>query len=471
MSAAAAASILTLGCGPDFQASAGADGGGSAGSGADGDAASEETPDLFVDPAKGQDTNDGTEVAPFRTLKKALHAARRGQTIRLLPGTYEAMAGEDWLTPVPAGARIVSVLPGEAILLGTHQDTALRCEGDSDVRGLVLKGFGKALTAETGHHVWADLELVDNVTGVALAGDAQVSATGLDVSSQAAGAVAGFQLRGSSALHLYDSTLHDLGTGCGLGDVGIVSEAATFQGIGLNLHDAEGALHAEGAGQIILSETSLHEVGGAGCGNGEAIDVRDAAGLSLSTVLITGARGEGVLVRDVARATISGGAIETSDRPGVLVEGGSITLDGTTFQAWKAEAGALVAMQGGAIFASEPTFFGCGLCAVAAGGSVGLRGAVFMGAGTAVFLRSGSVDLGTADDPGGNDFTQVSNTGLRVQAAGPLSIAAAGNAWIQTPGAMFPSYLPGLTLTGPLGCDAPAPRNLCLAHVGVSVSF
>src|SRR5262249_28121339 len=52
------------------------------------------TTTAFVDPAAGDDANDGTEAHPLKTLTAALHAARPNWVIVLKAGTYDAASGE-----------------------------------------------------------------------------------------------------------------------------------------------------------------------------------------------------------------------------------------------------------------------------------------------------------------------------------------------------------------------------------------
>ena len=426
--------------------------------------------ELFVDPVQGADSNAGTAKAPYRTLGKALLLAHAGQTIRLQGGTYSAQSGETWSVAVPEGVAIWAVTPGQAVLAGTSEATGLQFEGNSDVRSLTITGFGQALSADTGDHVWRDLVLKDNGTGVTLSGSARATGDGLDVESKAKGIVSAFSLRGSTSYTLENSTLHDLGDACGHGTIGTVGAAATFVGAGLDIHDADGSLDVSGAATATLVSSQLAFVGSNGCGIGEAIGLQDAAWLDLNDVSMSDLRGEAVLVDGVARALIVAGAIETGDSPAVVVRGGAVQMESTKVEASAAKSAAVLAMSGTTLSITGATFSGCKTCVVVGGGSVALRGSTFESAGTAIELVAGTLDLGNAEDPGGNVFTTVTNTSLVVGAEGPLEIPAGGNLWRSTQGATLGLYPAGWTLAGPAGCEDAPPRNFCLKHA-VTVTF
>lgn len=74
--------------------------------------------DVFVSPTAGDDGNDGSRSAPFKTLTRAQVAVRGGaRTVHLLPGVYQearameltdADSGSTWVADAAAGTAIVS---------------------------------------------------------------------------------------------------------------------------------------------------------------------------------------------------------------------------------------------------------------------------------------------------------------------------------------------------------------------------
>ncbi len=76
---------------------------------------------IYVDPVNGSDTTGtGSEVAPWRSLKRALQSAVAGDTINALAGTYSTATGEtfpiNWLPGVKlSGAgRDVTIIQGQS---------------------------------------------------------------------------------------------------------------------------------------------------------------------------------------------------------------------------------------------------------------------------------------------------------------------------------------------------------------------
>jgi parallel beta-helix repeat protein len=61
---------------------------------------------LYVNPTAGNDGNDGSQAAPFKTITKALQIAKTGNVIQLLAGTYNAASGEAFPLTVTNGVII-----------------------------------------------------------------------------------------------------------------------------------------------------------------------------------------------------------------------------------------------------------------------------------------------------------------------------------------------------------------------------
>ncbi|MGK7908050.1 MAG: DUF1565 domain-containing protein [Synechococcus sp.] len=94
---------------------------------------------LHVNPESGSDSNLGTLDQPYRTISRAMAAARPGDTVRLSEGTYDEVSGEQF--PILVGKDISLV--GDELRRGSN---------------ITIAGGGKYLT-----HFWAE----QNVTLVA----------------------------------------------------------------------------------------------------------------------------------------------------------------------------------------------------------------------------------------------------------------------------------------------------------------
>jgi hypothetical protein len=64
-------------------------------------------PDMYVDPIAGDDSNDGSYVLPYKTIKAAMANATRGDIIQAEPGTYDAANGEAFPIRVVNGVTLV----------------------------------------------------------------------------------------------------------------------------------------------------------------------------------------------------------------------------------------------------------------------------------------------------------------------------------------------------------------------------
>ena len=86
-----------------------------AGPGAGPCGASEAGRRLHVDPARGVDSNSGTEAAPFRTIAAALRRLRAGDTLRLRGGTYYESDLAIAVQGTPDAPTVIEAWPGETV--------------------------------------------------------------------------------------------------------------------------------------------------------------------------------------------------------------------------------------------------------------------------------------------------------------------------------------------------------------------
>ena len=101
---------------------------------------------LYVNPATGNDSADGSESTPFKTITKAFQSAGSGDEIKLKPGNYNTSSGETFPLKDPTGVKIIGdeankgkdiliegngnynsrFLPGQNVTLILAKDTELR---------------------------------------------------------------------------------------------------------------------------------------------------------------------------------------------------------------------------------------------------------------------------------------------------------------------------------------------------------
>ncbi|GAP98625.1 S-layer homology domain-containing protein [Leptolyngbya sp. NIES-2104] len=121
------------------------------------------SPILFVNPSSGNDSANGSQASPLKTITRALQQARSGTTIQLASGTYDTTSGEVFPLTVPAGVVIIGneASKGSAIIIqggGSYlsptwagQNITLRMETNAQLRGVTVTNPN---TRGTG--VWAE---------------------------------------------------------------------------------------------------------------------------------------------------------------------------------------------------------------------------------------------------------------------------------------------------------------------------
>lgn len=160
---------------------------------------------IFVNPLTGNDTNAGTDAAPFKTLAKALSVARSGQVVNLQDGTYSRSSGENFDTFVPDGVTVQAVNSGRAVLVGNVNSVGLQFAGSGIARGLTLKSFEIGITTRQGVQTLSNLTLTQNLNGVDVVGTAQTS---VERSSINANQEAGIVMDGANnTLRFTDGTI------------------------------------------------------------------------------------------------------------------------------------------------------------------------------------------------------------------------------------------------------------------------
>lgn len=383
--------------------------------------------ELFVDPAIGVDENDCSRSRPCRTLIQALMRATAGQTIFLADGVYSVTA-EMSHPPVPAGVTIAAMTPGAVTLLGDVNASAFSLQGDATIRGLLLRGFSAGIVASEGQVTLEGLQIEDTAIGLDLQGSVQVVAQGLTFTA----GQSAFQMRTAADLRLIDSTISDMGPNCSGGvGIGYLQDSATVRFERVTAQSNYGSLELRQASSAYIVESTLINNGTDGCGRSTHIDMGESATLSLTDTTIEQGPGSGILALADNQVSIMGGSFVGLDQPeGLYVSASYLDVRGTKFS------GYFTAMRLGK------------------GQSI-VRGVEVNGNVVGIDFNAdegGSLDLGNAEEPGGNTIQQNSDTGLRVFGSSGSVINAVGNTW--NPGEQGADangqMTPGMTLVGPV---------------------
>ncbi len=310
----------------------------------------------------GADTNLGTTDAPFRTIKRAVDVAGAGDTIELGDGAYDGTAGETWSYTLPASLTIIghsmtgttlsAPLTGSAITPGT---LGFLAPAGLTMKTLTLSAFDTAISA-TGPGA---LTLNDVAVNDALTAAVRADAAGVTV-SVTGGALSATQ----DAILLSDNC-----ASCTLDVTNASLTGGLMQG-----HAVEITAKATGS-QVVFQTVQVR-------GDTSVLDATATLSVSASVFNENGTEAESMInfagrAIDVTNSSIT----LRTDNFGINLGGGTLTLSGVT-------------IQGG----------NYGIYQLS--GNTKARGTkisdyVFMG----FYLAQGTLDLGTATEPGNNAFS------------------------------------------------------------------
>jgi hypothetical protein len=137
-SSSGAAGLGVVGGAPDNTTAGGEAGvpGGATAGGVGGEASTKPFHGVYVG-TKGDDTADGSEAAPFKTLDHAASLARAGDTIVFLDGSF-AMGNQP--VAIADGVEIMAKNSGKATLTGGGGVSLFSLAGDAHLSGLEFSG-------------------------------------------------------------------------------------------------------------------------------------------------------------------------------------------------------------------------------------------------------------------------------------------------------------------------------------------
>jgi hypothetical protein len=310
----------------------------------------------------GADINLGTADVPFRTIQRAVAVAGAGDTIQLLDGAYDATAGETWSYTLPASLTIVGQsmtgtnlsgpLPAGAIMPGTM---AFLAPAGLTMKTLTLSAFDTAISATGPGAVTLNDVAVNNALTAAVRADA----AGVTVT------VTGGTLNATQDALLLD----DQCTSCALD----VTNASLTGGL-MKGHAVEITAKATGS-QIVFQTVDVR-------GDTSVLDATATLSVSASTFNENGSEAESMINFAGRAIDVTDSSITLStDNFGINLGGGTLTLSGVT-------------IQGGNYGVYQ-------LSGNTKARGTKIRDYVFMG----FYLAQGTLDLGTATEPGDDAFS------------------------------------------------------------------
>jgi Protein of unknown function (DUF1565) len=358
---------------------------------------------FYTESSVGLDTNPGTQGKPLKTIKEALARMGAGatKTTVLTAGTYNEASGETWAYDFPEGVAL-NVNTSGVVLQSLAKKDGFKFAGSATFSDLTLTGFGTALEATTGLLTLTRLNFKSNQTDLKLSG---VAASGPSASLQdctSSGTTYSLLTYGASKLTVQNGTFNSLASGSVLG------------------------MQARGEAKFTATKIS-----------GGGLYVSEASFLSLKDVVSVGSD---VFVSSYGLLEVEGGSFSNvqGNTSAIRSSGGDINVKGTRFSN---NYSAIIAEGGGVslnnIFVTNSDWTGILLRPPTSSG----RLLTFRMRNSTVYASKiygieydsdptrpvGSIDLGTASDPGGN--TLLNNVFRNLQVKGNTTLTAVGNTW------------------------------------------
>ncbi len=408
---------------------------------------------IFVNPASGSDGNTGTDTAPLKTIRKALALAQAGQRVDLQAGTYDAASGQTYPDTIPNGVAIEAVSAGLAVLVGTN-NVAFSASGNDTTFYLSVRGFRTIMQAASGFHVANAMTAADVGTLFDLSGNAQALMSGCSLTKSGVA-----QLTDIARLTVNSSTV----AGQSQMDFVTLQKASSLVMNGTTMSDASVmAIDITDASIATLTGCTISKMGGTA-----SIDMSGSSHLTIRSTTVSGAYGSGVLMREpgtkvIARSCNFEGNGTGSGYPEFWQNSGNLDIDTCYISGSGSGAGSVgILLRGGSLSLrnSIVRYMDREGISVSTGTSLYMRSTTISNCQVGIYLggTSGSADLGTSTDAGGNTINNCSQFGIRVGFDAGQIAYAYGNTW--TPNAQGANqnghYAPFLAV-GPVNATSPA---------------
>jgi hypothetical protein len=377
---------------------------------------------FYADPVSGNDTHPGTFAKPLKTLKQALSLSSGDtKTITLMPGIYDGASGETWNYQLPEGVTVAANSAG-VVLTGLQTQEALSFKGSGELRYLTFKGFSQILRATTGKQ---------KLTGVGFEGKR------------------GLYWSGDAQATLQDCIFQ-------------TSEMA-LQASYTSRLDLTGGKLADSRINLIVQQLSAVSIKNTEISLG-TMDINQSSSLYLENVKHSNVSSYAIYVRaGQPFLSIKGGSFSGSSNQASVIYsvGGNVVVDGASFSG----VGTALGATGGSVVIRNSTISNSKSYGMSIGkdASLKMRNTNVSGSasganasGISVSEGAGSIDLGTASEPGGNTFRYNSTTSLAISGASGV-VQAVGNTWMPSEqGSNGAGHYPSKVVTpvGPYGYES-----------------
>ncbi len=209
----------------------------------------------WVSPSGNDVTGTGTRSAPYRTITEALTHGVDGDAIKVLPGVYDAAAGEVFPLVLPTGVDLIGIGPGKPKVFGDGTDSVISVTSPrlTEISGLEIAYGGPTGGLVRGGGI---LVLCNNATDSIVIKDCWVHdcETGTDDAGggiRVAGPLGGGPQVMVLECRLEDNTAYNSGGGLYIGDC----DTVTIDGCTIIGNSAPGDSAAGGGAYVSRADT------------------------------------------------------------------------------------------------------------------------------------------------------------------------------------------------------------------------
>jgi hypothetical protein len=187
---------------------------------------------FYVNAATGNDANSGTtEAAPFKRITKALSVAAAGNTIKVLPGTYNSANGETFPLRGPTGVILLGDEPNKGggptptVVLDDDDRSIFEPAANAVIAGFTITNSSIELGAPGVSDYVGGVTVRNNrITSQQYVAINAGGASGVITGNVLTGSFAGIQFCGGPGLRIEHNTITNnvlgLYSGCGTADLG-----------------------------------------------------------------------------------------------------------------------------------------------------------------------------------------------------------------------------------------------------------
>ncbi|GHU24914.1 hypothetical protein FACS1894172_04640 [Spirochaetia bacterium] len=293
--------------------------------------------------ATGSDSNSGnTEDRPFKTLKRALIAARQDSTIKLITVLGQLDAGSEDPASDSPSVFVISDTDLELITIAGKADESATLSGTESGKTVIEIGYGARIQFE--NIIISGGESENNTGGLIVSGGQVILGSGAEISGNKSHSVSGgVAVVRQGSLVMQDGSL-----------------------VKNNVGNSFGGIYADGKSRVALAGGTLGENQTQSVGGG--IGIIGGSSVTLSGTTISANTGGAVFVSKDSTLTITGGMVtgHLKALSGTIIVNGTLTMENGEISANEGSGirvaqGGTATMTGGSISGNRDYFSGAGV--------------------------------------------------------------------------------------------------------------